>query len=893
MYLLSKIWTLFKKAAIEGGDSRVLQLTRYWMPRLAKFGVCLFFVLFWLDPTSQAQEPKPPEIERIDIRGNRRIPEDTIRFYIQSRPGEPYNETRLEFDLRALYRANFFENIEIQERDGDTGKIITFILKEKPLIRSIEYSGNKSFQESDIMEELKNQKVGFTVDSRYDPSKRRAAERVLKELMTQNGKPLGTVYSEIEDIPPSSVSIRFFMDEGPKVRIGQIQFVGNKVFSDGDLKRALELNKERGPITMFKGTDKFHREKLEYDIELNLKAFYKERGYMMVQVGQPLIRIFEGPRGYIPMFRKTRQQFLVEIPIDAGDQFRLEKLELKNCGIFKCEALRTGYFGLNEGDIVNFKKITDALEAIEKLYGNFGYINFSYLPEQDIDPEKKTMSFVFDFQPDKQFLVRRIDFSGNTKTRDKVMRREFELEEGRVFSSQLLDRSILRLNQLGFFEMIEEKDYEVRPDDKTGMVDVNISVKEKSHQSIGFTGGFSGISGSFIGLSYSTNNFLGRGESLEFSVTGGTRTSDFVVSFTEPYLLDSLWNMSASVYNTRYRYDTYSAFGLTNYISGEATELFTQRTTGTTITFSRSLGFSFWRIGGSYSYQKIGISRIAPGFEGYALGQFVGFAPGNDPKKALEGIIRSEVTPMLIYNSTNHYFNPTQGTSLNLSVAVSGGALGGNFSMIRPTVQYRYFFPDRWLSGGRNIFGIQLLGQYIQAYGESSVPFYERFFIGGETTIRGFDIRSISPLAISSTPRYDASGYPIIDLKTGLPRVDHNITSVGGDTMGIANFEYRIPIAGPLSLAAFYDVGISRVTRMQSLGSFGASSVELIGSTNNLLRGSTGMEVQFMLPVVSAPFRLIFAYNPQILDKVIQVGDTPFYIREPRRDIKFTVGRTF
>jgi len=371
LYLLSKIWTLFKKAAIEGGDSRVLQLTRYWMPRLAKFGVCLFFVLFWLDPTSQAQEPQPPEIERIDIRGNRRIPEDTIRFYIQSRPGEPYNETRLEFDLRALYRANFFENIEIQERDGDTGKIITFILKEKPLIRSIEYSGNKSFQESDIMEELKNQKVGFTVDSRYDPSKRRAAERVLKELMIQNGKPLGTVYSEIEDIPPSSVSIRFVMDEGPKVRIGQIQFVGNKVFSDGDLKRALELNKERGPITMFKGTDKFHREKLDYDIELNLKAFYKERGYMMVQVGQPLIRIFEGPRGYIPMFRKTRQQFLVEIPIDAGDQFRLEKLELKNCGIFKCEALRTGYFGLKEGDIVNFKKITDALEAIEKLYGNF------------------------------------------------------------------------------------------------------------------------------------------------------------------------------------------------------------------------------------------------------------------------------------------------------------------------------------------------------------------------------------------------------------------------------------------------------------------------------------------------------------------------------------------
>ncbi len=291
------------------------------MAKSVRRGICILWFLV-SGIAAFAQSTNAPTIERIDIRGNRRIPEETIRFYIQTRPGEPYDEGRLEFDLRALYKANFFENIEVQERDGDTGKIITFILKEKPLIRSIEYVGNKAFTESNILDEFKEKKVGLTVDSQYDPAKIRSAERVLKDLMTQNGKPLGSIRTEIENIPPSSVKVRFVMDEGPKVRIGQIRFVGDKVFSDGELKGALKLDKERNMVTMFKGTDKYHKDKLDADIEMNLKAFYKEHGYMQVQVGEPVTRIFEGPRGMMPFMRKTRQQFYIEIPIEAGDQYR-------------------------------------------------------------------------------------------------------------------------------------------------------------------------------------------------------------------------------------------------------------------------------------------------------------------------------------------------------------------------------------------------------------------------------------------------------------------------------------------------------------------------------------------------------------------------------------------
>src|SRR6266498_884605 len=268
------------------------------------------------------------------------------------------------------------------------------------------------------------------------------AERALKELMERNGKPLGTVRTEIENIPPSSVRVRFIMEEGPKVRIGEMKFVGNKVFDDGELQGSLKLTKERSFMTVFKGTDKYHRGKLDADIEMNLKAFYKEHGYLQVQVGEPVTRIFEGSRGLIPMFRKTKQQFFVELPIDAGDQYRLGDLTIKGSTIFKSDALAKA-FGMQKGDVVNFKKVKDALEQIKKLYGNYGYINWSYLPDQKFDEQNKTMSLTLTFNEDNQFFVNRIDFVGNTKTRDKVIRREFVLEEEKVFSSAALDNSVL------------------------------------------------------------------------------------------------------------------------------------------------------------------------------------------------------------------------------------------------------------------------------------------------------------------------------------------------------------------------------------------------------------------------------------------------------------------
>jgi len=854
---------------------------------MAKSAIITVCILVFLLPgtVSLAQEPEETKIERIDIRGNRRIPEERIRYYINTYPGDSYNEERLEFDLRALWTSNFFDDIQIEERDGDVGKIITFILKEKPLIRALEFSGNSAFSESDILDSFKENKVGLSIDSRYAPSKIKTSEQILKSLLAQSGKPLGTVRTEIEDIPPSSVRVRFVIEEGPTVQIGQIRFTGNKVFSDEQLKDSLELTKEHSMRTIFKPMDKYHPEKLDMDIGLNLEAFYKQHGYMGIQVGTPSIRILEGPRGMLPFIRKSKQQFYIEIPVDAGDQFRIENLEFKNCEPLVCDTL-IEVFGLEKGDVVNFTRIQDGLEYIKQLYADLGFINWSYIPVEDSDPENKLYSLSFDFDTGKQFFVNRIDFEGNTKTRDKVIRREFLIQEGLMFSSTFLERSVLRLNQLGLFEEVREEDYEVTPDERTGKVDVNVKLSEKSHQSIGFTGGVSGISGSYIGLNYATNNFMGRGETLEFNFQGGTRTTLYSVTFTEPYLMDSNWSLSTSIFKRRYRYDTYNTLGLTDFETGDALELYTKKTSGTQLSVSRRIGNTLWSAGTRYSFQKIGISNIDSELGDNFIGQLIG---AND----FEGIIRSEITPLLNYNSTNAYFNPTRGTSLYMSVGISGGIIGGDFNMIQPSIEMRHFFPDRWLSGGRNVFGFHLVGQYVQAYSNSSVPFYERFYMGGENSIRGFDLRSIAPYIIINTPLFDPIGNPIIDPQTGLQRVSPRLTPVGGDTTAIFNFEYRIPIAGPLSIAAFYDMGVVRITRKESLGNFGASTVDVIDSINNKIRGSTGVEVQFVLPVVSTPFRLIFAYNTQRLNKSIIVGNSPVQFTEPARGIKFTIGRSF
>ncbi len=851
-----------------------------------------------LATVAAAQNQPPKQVEDVRVVGNRRIPESTILYYVQTKKRDIYNPDQILRDYRAILNTNFFEDASAKVQEGEIGVVVIFEVKERPLVRDIKYEGMKSFKESDVLEKFRDMKVGLTKDSPFDESKVPRARKALKLLLDLNGRPLGRVEVETERVTASAVNLLFKIEEGPKVRIGDINFEGNTVLSDNELRDSLQLTKERGPITLFKGTDKFIQEKLEYDVQVNLLAKYREKGYLFVKAGDPKVEIVEAPKGVLVGFRKTKQQYFITIPIEEGEQFKYGQFAIDGVKNMNKDYIEKEMFKVKSGEIANYTAMKKASEDLKKLYNRFGFLDMEAFPEVKPDPETKIVDITIRVTEGKQYIVHRINFAGNTKTRDKVLRREFILEESQQFNGDYMELSVLRLNQLGFFEKIEEKDYEVNKRPQESSVDILVKVKERSQQSIGLTGGVSGISGSFIGINYQSNNFRGLGQQIDVQLLTGTRTANYMFRFTEPYFLDTKLSMGLSVFNQRYRYDTYTLFyGLIS--PTDNVPLFTRISTG----FDVTAGYQFWRwtrLSMSYSLQTIKIGDVDDGYAPFAYNQLLLFTPGGDIEGAKKGIIRSEVTPGLMYNTKNAYFGATRGSQFLVQVPIAGGPLGGDFSVLRPVVEYQKFMPDRFISKGRNSFAFRAQFQHIIPFGKlpngypMTVPFFERIFSGGEYTLRGFDIRSVGPWAITRSPQSDIGGNPIIDPSTGLPSIVESPILIGGDTSALLTGEYRIPIAGPLTLSAFVDFGTAWVARKNNLRLLGPGTVvQLLEDTNNIWRLSTGAEIQFLLPMINQPFRLIFAYNPMVLDTSMVLGGVRFPVYEPKRGVKFTVGYTF
>ncbi len=862
-------------------------------PALA--AACTLLILLAALPAA-AQAPSE-RVEDVQIVGNRRILESTILYYVQTQPNGPYNEGQVLRDYRSLLATDFFDDVTLKVRQGETGVVVIFEVKERPLIREIKYEGLKSFKESDVLERFRDLRVGLTVDSPFNPAKMPKARRAIRQLLDLNGRPLGRVEVETEEISSSSVRLIFAIDEGPKVRIGDIAFEGNTVFSDKALRDSLELTKVRGPITLFKGHDKYIEDKLEYDLQVNLLARYRDVGYIQARAGEPDVEIVEAPQGLLLGFRKTKQQYRITIPIEEGQQYRYSSFDVGGIENFDTDRVRQGY-GVEPGEVVNYGALKEANENLKKAYSARGYLDMEAIPEIRPNQEDLTVDVKINVTEGKQYFVNRIEFAGNTKTRDKVLRREFFLEEQQAFNGQLLDISILRLNQLGFFEKIEEEDYEVVKKPRDSTADIIVKVKERSQQSIGITGGVSGISGSFFGINYQTNNFRGLGQRIDVQLLAGTRTSNYVFSFTDPYFRDTRLTMGLSVFNQRFRFDTFTAsLGTIN--PDENLRLYTRVQTGFEVSGTYPVG-RWSRMGLGYTFSNIRIDDISPLIADLALTQLIGFTPGGDIEDARRGILRSEVRPSFSYNTKNSFFQATDGQSLLVQVPIAGGPLGGSFNIIRPYVEYQRFLPDRWLSGRRNSFAFRAVFNHVLPFGQlpsgdpQSVPFFERIFVGGEQSLRGFDIRAVSPLALTRSALVDGGGNPIIDPMTGLPQISENLIPVGGDTSIVLTGEYRVPIAGPLQLIGFMDVGTSTILRTNNLRIFGPDTlVQLLDDTNNVWRASTGVEVQFLLPVINQPFRLIFAYNPLTLNTDAVLLGRRFNLEEERSNVRFTVGYTF
>jgi outer membrane protein insertion porin family len=844
-------------------------------------------------------------IDRIEFVGNRRIRTDTLKARIFSRDGDPYNEETLRRDFQALWNTQFFEDVKLRVGESPTkpnGKVIVFEVTERPVIRRIRYDGIHSISESDILDRFKEKKVGLTVESQFDPTRIKKAEVVLKDLLGEHGRQFAKVTPEYERIASSNAVILVFkIEEGPKVKVGQIQFTGNHAFSRRRLIRAMRHDRPYAiplKITEINVMSKtYDHDKLIEDIEVGIRGLYQDNGYFKVLVKDPILENIDtsGWRLGVPvvMGRSSGKAVNITIPLEEGQKYTMGTLRIASSDpdkalSLKVEALK-GAFPLKQGDVFSTAKIRKALEDYTKIYGQYGFIDFVPTPETDIDEAAKRIDVTMKFDEGKQYYVRRIDFSGNTTTRDKVIRRQLLIDEGQLFNKRAWELSVLRINQLDYFDKLDpDKAVEIKRNQKQGTVDLLLKLKEKGKQSIGLQGGVSGLAGGFIGLTYQTNNFLGLGETLTLSAQIGQYQRNLMFGFTEPYLFDRPISSGFTVFSTLYKFNqAQQAAQLTGQavsINPQFIQDYNQNSTGFTTFANYALKkHVFTRVGLTYGLSRTSISTFNQSsqllFTQLQFGSLAG-------PSALNGIVASTVTGTISYNTIDNPINATHGKSYFYSLSFTGGPIGGNVNTITNTGEFKYFRP---VNHRRNAIGVRFLGGFTTGYGGKEVPPYSRFYLGGENDLRGFDIRAVSPVtyipnSVNQTlsvsgPQNPPPGSNCLLGRCALnvPVLLKSITFPGGDTQGVMNLEYRIPIAGPVSMALFNDIGTVGVLRRGGLllAPSGVDNInnlfplanqhaqlQIAPGTNFKLRDSAGIEFIVNLPIVQAPFRIYYAYNP-------------------------------
>ena len=899
----------------------------------------------------------PDVIEAIEFRGSRRVPQDTLRAMIFSRKGDIYNEDTMRRDFMALWNTNRFDDIRLETEKGDQGgMVVRFVLTERRMVRNITYPGLKSASVSDVLDRLKERKVGMVQESMYDPNVINHAAVVIKELLGERGHQFATVTPELHQIPPSSMEVSFVVDEGPKVDVGTITILGNKAFSRREVVDAMKNLKPIGiPHSIFFEElfpKTFDAAKLEEDKE-RIRDAYGNAGYAQAKVLDHTVklRVTGGPHGqiHLPLIKENHLGSAedITIPVEEGRRYYLSKIDFTGVKVFHSTDFLTYYFGMKPGTPFSNEKLRNGLKNLTKVYAGFGYIDYVGEPQVDFVPNTDKIVVTMNVEEGKQFFVRSIDFTGNTTTRDKVIRRQLLIDEGDIYNEQLWDTSILRLNQLGYFEALKEKEaYELKRNAGSNTVDITLKVKERGKNSISLNGGVSGISGTFVGLNYSTNNFLGLGETLSLGGQVGTLTTNVSAGFTEPYLFDRPFQMGIQVYLRRYSYDQgrqesilsgqnvtafYNALGSANVLN------YVQNSKGISLSFSYPLKRSFARLGLSIGYDDSSIRTESIGASNYfTYLNFEGVAGPN----SLNGIKTAKIIPSYNYNSRNSYLNPTGGKSVFASIEFTGSVLGANVNMIKPTFDMQYYHRSpRWRN---NVIAVHVLASTEFGYGGKVVPPFSRTFLGGENDVRGFQFFQITPIAYlpstANVPVLNPDGSQRMQktLQNGYLTSTavseaipiYQIITPGGDTQAVVNLEYRIPLFGPVTLSPFVDIGMNKIlfsnqlkvnsdevnNLNNSFPSAGFDDKVLIAPGTQAIRSSTGLELSVVLPIVQAPFRIYWAYNPTTVEQTLRspiVFDpatmpngatvanaintySPAYPDfEAHHSFRFTIGRTF
>lgn len=755
----------------------------------------------------------------------------TYLYYIHFRASQPstgvwvpYNEateSTLREDFRRLWATNFLDNLSIEALDytfanGAPGKVIVYRMEERRRVRLVDYEGAARVSRSDIDERFKEKGIQLRLDSFLDQGIVRRAAGVIRDLYAEKGYQYSRVTPTVRDIPnnPKMARVVFTIEEGPRVAIRDVEFTGNRAFSDETLARLLKGNKPRGLLSLVTGGGAYSEAKFAGDEQL-IVEHYRNNGYVEVQVGQPELRVLDDSAD-----GRTRWVQL-RAAITEGRQFRVGKFSIEGNTVIKAEALRP-LFKVVEGEEYREDHVRKGFEKAREIYGAGGYFEFTGFPDlapQDLNGEP-VVDVVLRLTEGKQYFIHRIEFAGNTTTRDNVIRRELNIVEGGVFNSEAMKYSVRRLNQLGFFKPLDDKalavDRVAGTDDK---VDVKITVEEQNRNQLTFGAGASQYEGFFGNLSFTTSNFLGKGESVTVSAQAGSRSRNYQLSFSEPFLLGRNMTGGGSLYSRKIDYNVASA-----------TVDYSEVRSGFNLTTGMALR-RFVRGFVNYGYEVVDTAMTDSLRESFDTAQ--------TPFLAGDGQFReSSITPSLEYNTVDNPYAPRSGQRFSMSYQYAGGVLGGTSNFIKPEATAIVYVPVT----RRTALGVRLNAGKIWNFGGTELPYYQRYFLGGENTIRGVDIRTVGPL-------------------------NEKNVALGGTAMALFNAEYYLDLLPQVRLLAFHDAGQA----------FGESQRFNLRQ----LRTSSGVEARVTLPVINVPFRLIYFWN---------IYRDSF---QPARGFKFAVGTTF
>jgi outer membrane protein insertion porin family len=657
------------------------KMRKVYMPKIR---ILLFFLSLIIIPgLIHAQEF--PVINAIEIKGLKRIDESAVKSKITQRSGEPISQEKTNEDIKNIFKMGYFDDVRAEIEPFEGGIKLIYLVKEKPTIIKIDLQGNKEFDDAKLKE-----KLTITTGAIADAVLIQDNAIKLRSFYEEEGYWLSRIVPIVKAIGPDEVSLTYQIEEGPQIRIRKIQIEGNKAIAAGKIKGTIET-KEWWLFSFITSSGYFKKERMDSDID-RIRDLYFNNGYIKVVIGEPKIQLTDDKKGMV-----------ITIPVSEGDQYNISSIGISGNKVFSDDAIRKR-ITMVPGKPFSRQNLRRDIFSISELYSENGYALITVTPDLIPDENKKLAQINLKIDEGDRYKIGRIEISGNTKTRDKVIRREVRLDEGDTFNSALIKRSYERINNLNFFETVE---LIPKPLPEEKLVDVDIKVKERPTGYFSVGGGYSSVEKFIAMVELTQGNLFGKGQFIKLRGELGGRTTYYDISYRDPWFLDKPISFSTSIYKITREYIDYS-----------------KKATGFGISFGKRFS-EYWWTDVTYNFENADIFDVADDAASLIKDQ--------EGKRTT-----SSITPSLVRDSRDNYLDPTRGSRNSIYVTYAG--LGGTNNFLKGEADSAWYLPIGSTS-------VLLRGRYGYAtgVGGKKLPLYERFYVGGIYTIRGLGYGEAGP----------------------------------------------------------------------------------------------------------------------------------------------------